>query len=564
MSRKNKFTTASLASVSILCVIILWIFQSSVASGNDEKYYKIDRGLHYLREVFETLSRSYVDDIDPEALSKSAIDGMLQNFDPYTVFFKDPGSQQMNMITRGKYGGIGIEISVQNRHLVVIAPMEGSPAKRAGIRAGDMITKIDGRSTENFNIEDATAYLRGKIGEPVTIEITRPGTETPFELTLIREEIVLEDVAYADFIAPGVAYFRLTAFSDKAVTELKEAIADLQKRAPIEKVILDLRGNPGGLLSAAVDIANIFLPPGHLVVSTRGIHEDEHKFYTTDAPLLPNQPLVVLVNESSASAAEIVAGAIQDWDRGVLVGQETFGKGLVQKVYPIDRINGAYLKITTAKYYVPSGRLIQKEDYKKDTPFFVDHSDSSEYNTKTDYFTQNKRVVHGGGGIHPDVVVPGEFHNAYLQMLLANGILFQFTIDYLNRHPEFTDPKNVPVTDELLNEFAGFVERSKVEFQLEGEKELQKFLQIAERKRDIDRDVTELVEVALSKLRAEKQRQFQQNKNQIRELLIAEFAEKSGGLSARIAATIGFDNQLQAALQVLQNHQEYREILAIR
>ena len=556
MSHKNKFTTASLASVSILCVIVLWIVQSTVASGNDEKYYKIDRGLHYLREVFETLSRNYVDDIDPEALSKAAIDGMLQNFDPYTVFFKDPGSQQMNMITRGKYGGIGIEISVQNRHLVVIAPMEGTPAKRAGIRAGDMITKIDGKSTENFNIEDATAYLRGRIGEPVTLEITRPGSETPFELTLVREEIVLEDVAYADFIAPGVAYFRLTAFSDKALTELKDAIARLQKRAPIQKVILDLRGNPGGLLSAAVDIANIFLPPGHLVVSTRGIHEDEHKFYTTEAPLLPDQPLVVLINQSSASAAEIVAGAIQDLDRGVLVGQETFGKGLVQKVYPIDRINGVYLKITTAKYYVPSGRLIQKEDYKGDTPFFVDHSDSSEYNTKTDYFTQNKRVVHGGGGIHPDVVVPGEFHNAYLQML--------FTIDYLNRHPDFIDPKNVPVTDELLNEFAEYVEQRNIDFQVEGEKELQKFLDIAKQKSEIDRDAAELVEVALSKLQAGKQRLFQQNKNQIRELLIAEFAEKSGGLSARIAVTIGFDNQLQAALKVLQNHQEYREILAAR
>ena len=562
MFQRAKFTTLTI-TITVF-VLIGWFFSYSMAGGNEEKYDKIDKGLHYLREVFETIARNYVDEVDPEVLSKAAIEGMLENFDPYTVFFKDPGSQQMRMITRGKYGGVGMEISVQSQQVVVISPMEGSPAQRAGIRAGDIVTKIDGVLTNSLNLQDASEHLRGKVGTPVMLEFMRPGLDKPLEITLIREEITLEDVTYAGFVEPGTAYFRLSAFSDKASEELKSAIHELQADMPIQRVILDLRSNPGGLLTAAVDIANIFLPPGQLVVSTRGIHESEHKFYTNESPLLPDQPLVVLINESSASASEIVAGAIQDWDRGVLVGSETFGKGLVQKVYPIDRINQAYLKITTAKYYVPSGRCIQKEDYKKDTDFFVDHSDSTEYDQKVDYFTQNRRVVHGGGGIYPDVVVDRENITRFLQTLLAKGYFFQFTVDYLSDHSEYSDPRNVPVTDKVLEDFRKYAMERNFSFDMEGEEQLSKFLKIAADEKFQDRDIKDLVGVALEKLRKEKERQFNKFKPQIRELLIAEFAEKSGGLASRIVANMPFDNQLQGALQVLKNGQEYREILAIR
>lgn len=257
---------------------------------------------------------------------------MLKEFDPYTVFFEDPGSHQMRMITRGKYGGVGMEIGFQNQQITVIAPMEGTPAQRAGVRAGDVIVKIDDTPTGDLSLEETSQRLRGKIGTSVTIEIERPGLDTPVKLELMREEIVIKDVSYADFIEPGTAYIRLSAFSDKAGQELKEAVQQLQARERIQRVILDLRGNPGGLLTAAVEVANVFLPPGQLVVSTRGSHESENKFFTKEAPLLPTVPLVVLVNESSASASEIVAGAIQDLDRGVLVGSETFGKGLVESV----------------------------------------------------------------------------------------------------------------------------------------------------------------------------------------------------------------------------------------
>ncbi len=560
MFTQKRFTTGTI--VFSVLISVGWFFNNSMANGNEEAYYKIDRGLHYLREVFETVSRNYVDEVDPEILSKAAIQGMLKDFDPYTVFFKDPGSQQMRMITRGKYGGVGMEISVQDDNVTVIAPMEGSPAKRAGIRAGDIILKIDGVATADMNLQNASEQLRGKVGTEVSITLHRPGLPDPIQLTLIREEIVLKDVTYADFIEPGTAYFRLSAFSDKAGNELRNAIKALQKKDRIERVILDLRGNPGGLLTAAVEVANVFLPAGQLVVSTRGSHESENRFYTKEAPLLSQQPLVVLINESSASASEIVAGAIQDLDRGVLVGTETFGKGLVQKVYPIDKIHQAYLKITTAKYYVPSGRSIQKEDYKKDFEVFVDHSDSVEYNKQVNFFTTNRRVVHAGGGIHPDVEIQKNQMDRFTQNLLAKGLFFQFAVDYLSHHKEYMDARDIAVDDQVLAAFEQYVQERQFDYEMEGESELTTFLKIS-REKQYSEDIQDLVSVALQKLKSEKRQKFQSQKIAIQQMLTAEFAEKSDGLNARVKASMPFDTQLQGALSVLRNSSEYQDILAI-
>lgn len=540
-----------------------WFVNSSLANDNESTYLKIDKGLFYLKEVFETVSRNYVEELDPEVLSKSAIEGMLKEFDPYTVFFEDPGSHQMRMITRGKYGGVGMEIGFQNQQVTVIAPMEGTPAQRAGVRAGDVILKIDGTPIQDLSLEETSQRLRGKIGTSVTIEIERPGLDTPVKLELIREEIVIKDVSYADFIEPGTAYIRLSAFSDKAGQELKEAVQQLQAREKIQRVILDLRGNPGGLLTAAVEVANVFLPPGQLVVSTRGSHESENKFFTKEAPLLPTVPLVVLVNESSASASEIVAGAIQDLDRGVLVGSETFGKGLVQKVYPIDRVSQAYLKITTAKYYVPSGRSIQKEDYKKNTRVFTNLADSVEYDQSTDYFTHNGRIVHGGGGIHPDVEVAEADLSVYLRNLTGRGLLFQFAVDYLSSHPALKQAPSVTISEQILDDFRAYLDRQQFDFEIEGEAQLKQFQAIA-RDQQYHADIRDLAEVTLQKLAVLKARKFDEHRERIRHLLEAEFAEKLDGPAARIRSMLSHDEQLQQSLIVLQNLSQYQEILAIR
>lgn len=539
-----------------------WFANQSRANDNDDIYYKIDKGLFYLKEVFETVSRNYVDELNPETLSKSAIKGMLQEFDPYTVFFEDPGSQQMRMITRGKYGGVGMEIGMQNKKITVIAPMEETPAQRAGIRPGDVITKIDGEATRNMNLEDASQKLRGKIGSRVSIEIERPGVNQPFTVELIREEIVLKDVTYAAFLEPGTAYIRLAAFSDKAGKELRDAVSALQMQSPIERAILDLRGNPGGLLTSAVEVANVFLPPGQLVVSTRGVHESENKFFTKENPLLPVQPLVVLIDRSSASASEIVAGAIQDLDRGVLVGTQTFGKGLVQKVFPIDKVTQAYLKITTAKYYVPSGRSIQKEEYKKNNSVFTDLSDSVEYDPKIDYFTANGRVVHSGGGIQPDVAMPEAELDPFMQTLLARGLFFQFAVEYMSKNPGLKKSGMAAVDEPLLQEFEAYVLRQGLDFELEGEAELNKFLKIA-REKKYSEDLRDLVEVALQKLDTRKRDEFAEHRQDIIRNLEAEFAEKLQDSEARTRVQLSHDPEVKRAVEVLHNMQQYQQILAI-
>ncbi len=560
MFRKNGWP--QLAVLTLLIFASVWFLNNSFA-GNEQLYFKTDKGLFYLKQVYETISRNYVDEVDPEGLSKSAIDGIVKELDPYTVFFEQKGSERLEIITKGKYGGLGMEIGKREGDITVISPIDNTPAQKAGIRAGDIILKIDGESTDEMSLDDASGKLRGTVGTSVTLEIKRPGMDEPISLKLTREEIILKDVSYADFVSPGTAFFRLTSFSDKAGSELKEAVRDLQKRGTIERVILDLRGNPGGLLASAVEVANIFIPKGEMIVQTRGFHEREVKFTTTENPMLPDVPLVVLVDGGSASASEIVAGAIQDLDRGVIIGSPTFGKGLVQQVYPVDKIDDAYLKITTAKYYVPSGRCIQKEDYKKNRDVFVDMSDSTDYNNHKNYYTKNGRIVHGGGGIKPDVEVEAEKMDQYLLTLWAKGYFFGFTIDYLSQHPELESNDGFAVTDQIMSQFREYLKNKNLDFEIEGESELKDFLQTA-KEQQYSADVSDLVTVAIQKLDKEKLQEFDRNSEKIRESLDAEFSEKLGGPSARIAATLRYDKDLKTALQTLQAQQEYKKILAIK
>lgn len=558
---RNK-NAASLITFLIISFSVLWLFNNN-AAGDDDIYYKIDKGLFNLKEVFETVSRNYVDELDPEGLSKSAINGMLEEFDPYTVFYEDPGSQNLKMITSGKYGGVGMEIGMQKGKITVISPMDDTPAKRAGVQSGDVIVKIDGDSVSDLSLEEASHKLRGKIGTDVTLEFKRPMMEEPIVLTLTREEIVINDVTFAEFIESGTAYIRLSRFSDKAGKELRDAIRDLKTQGEIERVILDLRGNPGGLLTAAVEVADVFLQPDQLVVSTKGTHENEAKFYSQENPLLPTQKMAVLINEYSASASEIVAGAMQDLDRGILVGNRTFGKGLVQKVYPIDKVTQSYLKITTAKYYVPSGRCIQKEDYKRNKNVFTNLSDSVEYDKSVNFKTQNGRIVHGGGGIKPDVEVSDEDMGRVLMTLSLRGYFFQFAVDYLSRYPDLKNNSSVAVNDEMVNEFINYVEQANVNIEMDGESELQDFLKIADNE-NYNSDLKDLVSVALQKLESQKETVLTHKKEDIRQMLATEFAEKLGGSKGRIRSSLAHDAQTQKALELLHNSDQYDKILAVR
>ena len=550
-------------TVFLLVTLISVAVLNNSFAGNEQMYLKLDKGLFYLKQVYETISQNYVDEVDPEGLSKSAIHGIVEELDPYTVFFEKKGSEHLDIITKGKYGGLGMEISKQEGEITVISPIDNTPAQRAGIRAGDIIVTIGDEATEQLTLEQASSKLRGPAGTEVTLEIIRPGLNNPIKLTLTRENIVIKDISYAGFVEPGTAFLRLSSFSDKAASELKESIRKLEKRGEIKRVILDLRGNPGGLLASAVEVSNVFLPKGELIVETRGNRERETKFDTPQSAMLPDVPLVVLVDGGSASAAEIVAGAIQDLDRGVVIGSRTFGKGLVQQVYPVDKVNDAFLKITTAKYYIPSGRCIQKDDYKKNKDVFINMSDTSDFNDHKKYHTRNGRIVYGGGGISPDIKVDKDRMNQYMVALWVQGHFFKFTVDYLAKHPDIKVENGFQVTDQIRGDFQLYLSEKEMDFEIEGEEELENFLELAEQE-NYSNDMVDLVEVALQKLEKVKTTQFNKNIERIKESLEAEFAEKLGGNPARIATLLKHDETVDAALEVLQQPEEYQQILAVK
>jgi len=299
-----------------------------------------------------------------------------------------------------------------------------------------------------------------------------------------------------------------------------------------------------------VEVSNIFVPKGELIVETRGNNERQAKFRTPQNAILPDVPLVVLVDAGSASAAEIVAGAIQDLDRGVVIGAKTFGKGLVQQVYPVDKVNDAFLKITTAKYYIPSGRCIQKEDYKKNKDVFTNHDDSLEFDNHKNYYTKNGRTVHGGGGITPDVDVEREKINPYLVELWTEGHLFNFAVNYVSEHSELQTGADFQVTDEILLEFREYLADKEIDFNYEGEELLEEFLDIADEEQ-YNEDIKDLVTVALQKLEAEKTQVFDKSTQEIKEALESEFAEKFGGSSARIGAILKYDPAVEQALNII-------------
>jgi len=524
-------------------------------ADEEEYYYKLKKSWQHMQNVFEKINMHYVEEIDPYPLVKAGIEGMLEQLDPYTVFIEEDGERRLRMITTGKYGGLGMEIGMKNKQVTVISPMDNSPAIRAGVQAGDIIVEIDGQNIEGMNIDKVSGFLRGEIGTKVDIVLKRSGLDSNFELSLTRSEIVIEDVGYAGFIGPGIAYVSLNGFTDKAETEVRRAIRQLKDEGKIEKFILDLRGNPGGLLDAAVDVVNIFVPSGETVVYTKGYHEGEITFKTRKQPILPSVPLTVLVDEGSASASEIVAGALQDMDRAVIAGEETFGKGLVQKVYNIDKNSDAKVKITTAKYYIPSGRSIQKKDYGAGNGVVIGESLEDESNK---YFTKNNREVFDHGGINPDVYIKGDSLNYVLIELVRKNMLFNFAVEYYQNHPEW-DGRN---DDQLYEEFVEYLKDNNFKYEVEGKREIEKLKQIAGLKSN-SVSILALIDELQTQMESKKNQYLTDDKENIKRYLKLELAEKYYGRKGRYKYSIENDSQVQGAINVLANQSEYKRILAV-
>ncbi len=451
--------------VILLCALLGGVYGPRVGAANGNSDNAVTHSLQLLSKVYAAVEENYADPVNPEkAIYNGAIQGMLRTLDPHSNFFDPKSFVLLREEQRGRYYGVGMQVAPRGGKTIVLAPFVGSPAYRAGLRPGDIIAQVDNKPTDNLSTTEVAELLKGPKGTTVRILVLREGAPRPLEFVIVRDEIPRPSIEQAYEIRPGIGFIRIANFSETTGRELDVAFRHLDPKN-LKGLILDLRSNPGGLLAEGVNVADKFLAKNQVIVSHRGRASVERVYRATHGNGGVEYPLVVLINRSSASAAEIVAGAIQDHDRGLVVGETSFGKGLVQTVYPLSDNTG--LALTTAKYYTPSGRLIQREFSGVSLYDYYYYRDDSEHNgnnaSRQIRTTDAGRTVYGGGGITPDEKVVSPALQGFLRNLeVQRYAFFNFAKFYLANHA--TVPRNFEVTDAVVSEFRHFLEQEKIPF----------------------------------------------------------------------------------------------------
>ena len=523
------------------------LFAGFVAVDSD-LFFKINRSIDVFGRVYKEITLNYVDPVDPEKFMMAGVEGMLETLDPYTSYIDRDDGDEVDLMTDGKYGGIGVTIGVRDGTMRVISIMEGYAAERSGLLPGDRFLEVDGVPVEQKDPSEVKHLTRGEPGTEVRLLIEREGEAEPLEFILIREEIRVKNVTYAGYVAPGIAYIKLERFSRQAGEEIRQAIKELKLTGPIDGIILDVRGNPGGLLDAAVEVVSKFVPKGSLVVSTKGRRLEAAKEYrSVEEPLLLEVPMVVLTNESSASASEIVAGGLQDLDRALIVGQRTFGKGLVQTIVPLNY--GAQLKITTARYYTPSGRCIQEIDYQRrdENGVFAPGPDS----LKREYKTAHGRPVYEHGGIMPDSLVEGRNLGPMVMELHRKSLFYKFLNTYLAQHP--ADSLASPA---MVDAFGAFLESEEFRFQDEATERLEALRSLALSSR-YSSGVLSQLDTLEEMLVTEGARGFDRYRDCITHTLNVELRGRRLGERGRVEASLSGDPQLETGIGLLRDRTVY-------
>ena len=444
---------------------LLFVSILSFAFTKSDVYRELARSQRLINEVYKSLITRYADRLDTEKFTKIVINNILDDLDPYTVYMEEDEKEGLDLLTKGKYGGVGINLGVREKKLTVISPMDNSPAKRKGVISGDIIVKIDGLLTKEMSLDDAAKHIRGPKGTDVILSIKRFGDEKLIDFTLTRDNITVKDVAYTGMLDDKTGYIRLTRFSKNSGPEMRSAIKNLQTES-VSRIVIDLRDNPGGLLQSAIEILDMMTPKGSTLLSTKGRLPESNKHYISrkDPILGEDTKIAILINEGSASASEIIAGAVQDLDRGVIVGTQSFGKGLVQSVYGLDGSGKRNLKVTTAKYYIPSGRLIQKPGYIDDEIIINDDQEDSLF------YTIGGRKVKGGGGIFPDYEVEMPKTTPLVLECWRKGLFFNFAQERQHRYDTYDDAL-VDVT--ILDDFKSYLDNQDIDVNTNGEKDLE-------------------------------------------------------------------------------------------
>lgn len=544
MKKITKLSLASLAGV-------LLIF--SVAFKPD--YFEISKQLDIFTNVFKEVSLYYVDETQPGELMTEAMESMLESLDPYTTYIPEERVEDFKIQTTGNYGGIGASIRKRGDEIVLTTPYEGFAADKAGFKAGDRILEVDGKPITGKSTSDVSTALKGAAGTEVTLKVERAGKE--ITKTFEREDVHVNSVPYYGMLDEHVGYIVLTSFTDKASKEVKAALKELKKENELQGLVLDLRGNPGGLLNEAVNITNIFIEKGKEVVDTKGKMEEWEKTYKTlNSPEDLEIPVAVLINRGSASASEIVSGTLQDYDRAVIIGQRSFGKGLVQQTRQLSY--GAQLKVTIAKYYTPSGRCIQAINYaERDNDGSVVKIPDS---LRTQFTTTNGRPVFDGGGIDPDIEMEPEDLSPIIISLYKEMLLFDWVTEYARTHESIAPAKEFELTDAEYESFVKWVEDKDFHYDTDTEKALVK-LEKAAKDEAYFADLEAEIEDLRKRYESRQNNDLEANKAQIKRLLEEEIASRYYYDSGRIANALHSDKEIAKALEVLQNKETYQGVL---
>lgn len=514
-----------------------------------DRGFEIAKNLEIFANVYKQLNLNYVDDVDPGKAIKTAIDAMLSSMDPYTNYFPESQMEDVKLQLLGQYGGVGAIIMQRGDSIYISEPYKGLPAAEAGLKAGDRIVAVDGQSTKGKKTPDVSQAMRGQAGTEVVLRVERAGKE--FDCTLKRREIKLPNVPYYGYVGPDkdYGYIKLDEFTTDAAKNVREAFVKLKKDKPgMKGVVLDLRGNGGGLMNEAVDIVNIWVPKGTLVVETKGkVASKNTKSYTRMAPEDTEMPVAVLIDNSSASASEIVSGSLQDLDRAVIVGQRSYGKGLVQNILPM--AYNSQMKVTVSKYYIPSGRCIQAIDYshRDENGRAVKVPDS----LKTAFKTKGGRTVYDGFGIEPDVEVEPEYMSNIAVALAQKFLIFDYATDYFRSHKEIAPADEFEISDELYADFCRYLKEKKLTYSTVTERVIKELRDVAKEEK-YDGAIEGQLKDMEESLKKEKEDDLQKHRTEVCEMLKSEILNRYYYDEGRIQGALKSDKVLLRAIEELK------------
>ncbi len=547
-----------LKKIKIYSLIALLSFSVLGSFSFVDNYFEVSKNLDIFATLFREVSMSYVDETKPGELMKKGMDAMLESLDPYTNYIPESEIEDYRFMTTGQYGGIGSLIRKRKDQIVISEPYEGFAAYKADLRAGDVILEIDGKSVKGKNQEDISKVLKGQPNTMVKILIQREGESAPIEKNVMREEIKVKSVPYFGMLSDNVGYMRLSSFTQSSGDEVKKAFTALKEsNQNLKGIIFDLRGNPGGLLNEAIDISNLFVDKGLDIVSTKGRLTEANKVYkSVNSPVDISLPVAVLVNSGSASASEIVSGSLQDLDRAVIIGQRTFGKGLVQNTRQLSY--NAQLKVTTAKYYIPSGRCIQALDYSNR------NEDGSVGKVPdsliTEFKTKAGRSVYDGGGIKPDITLPAKNYSKIAISLENKALVFDYATKYRREHSSIAPAKDFRLSEKEYEEFMAFISDKEYDYTTKSEKLINDLKTTAEEEKYFAAAQKEY-EALKAKMMHHKTEDLSNFKAEIKELIESEIVSRYYFQKGKIEANLGHDQDVLKAIEVINDQTLYTSVL---